>query len=118
MSLAAVVSLVGNQALFAGREALARDDWSEARADAKRARSLLPWSYEPSVVLGDAYAGLGDREAALRAYRDAVARDGRKWAAWLRLAQVARGDERRDAYARVRKLNPREGALPGEDSPG
>lgn len=118
LSLAAVVSLVGNQALFAGREALARDDWSEARADAKRARSLLPWSYEPSVVLGDAYAGLGDREAALRAYRDAVARDGRKWAAWLRLAQVARGDERRDAYARVRKLNPREGALPGEDSPG
>jgi O-antigen ligase len=118
LSLAAVVSLVGNQALFAGREALAREDWSEARAHAERARSLLPWSYEPDIVLGDAYAGLGNREAALRAYREAVAADSRKWPAWLRLAQVARGKERLDAYARVRELNPQEGPLPGEDAPG
>lgn len=115
LSLAAVVSLVGNQALFAGREALARKDWSEARDHADRARTLLVWSHEPYIVLGDAYAGLGNREAALDAYRDAVDTDSRNWVAWLRLAQVATDGERERAYARVRALNPREEALPGEN---
>lgn len=118
LSLAATVSLVGNQALFAAREAVQREEWSDARRHAERARSLLPWSFEPEVALGDAYAGLGDREAALRAYRDAVATDEREWVAWLRLAQVADGRERAQAYATVRRLNPREGALPGENAPG
>jgi O-antigen ligase len=117
LSLLAVVSLVGNQALFAGRDAVGRKDYAEARDHATRARALLPWSSEPDLVLGDAYAGLGDREAALHAYRDAVATDERKWVAWLRLAQVAEGTERARAYATVRKLNPREEALPGEDAP-
>lgn len=117
LSLAAVVSLVGNQALFAARESVRREEWADARRHAQHARSLLPWSFEPAVALGDAYAGLGDREAALRAYRDAIAADSRNWVAWLRLAQVARGSERARAYATVRKLNPLEGALPGEDEP-
>jgi hypothetical protein len=116
LSLVAVVGLVGNQALFAAREAVAREDWSTARTHANRARALLPWSFEPEIVLGDAYAGLGDRQAALGAYRDAVTTDSRNWVAWLRLAQLASGEERTRAYARVRKLNPREGALPGEDA--
>ena len=106
-------SLVGNQALFAGREAVARKDWSEARDHAVRAQSLLPWSHEPDLVRGDAAAGLGDREGALRAYRDAVATDPRNWVAWLRLAQVARGAERRAAYDRVRRLNPRRRGVTG-----
>ena len=115
----ALVSLVGNQALFAGREALARGDWREAAEHARRAESLLVWSFEPHVVLGDAAAGSGDRALALEAYRDATAIDGRNWAVWLRLAQVARGNERRAAYRRVHELNPRERELPGEDaSPG
>lgn len=114
LSVLAVWSLVGNQALFAGREAVARKDWSEARDHAVRAQSLLPWSHEPDIVLGDAAAGLGDRKGALRAYREAVATDPRNWVAWLRLAQVARGAERGAAYDRVRRLNPLEEELPGE----
>lgn len=106
LSVLAVWSLVGNQALFAGREALAREDWSDARDHARRAEALLVWSYEPQFVLGDASAGLGDRDGALRAYRDAVATDPRNWVAWFRLAQVARGAERSAAYHRVRRLNP------------
>jgi hypothetical protein len=113
LSVCAVWSLVGNQALFAGREALARKDWSEARTDARRSRALLFWSAEPDVVLGDAEAGLGDRQGALQAYRDAVATDPHNWVAWLRVAQVARGGERVNAYRRVRQLNPREEGLPG-----
>lgn len=117
LSAIAVVSLVGNQALFAAREAVLREEWADARRHAERARALLPWSFEPDVVLGDAYAGLGRRDAALRAYRDAVATDERNWAVWFRLAQVARGDERARAYATVHQLNPREGAVPGEGEP-
>lgn len=114
LSVLAVWSLVGNQALFAGREAVLRKDWSAAYDDARRARALLGWSAEPLVVLGDAEAGLGDREGALEAYRTATEKDSRDWAAWLRLAQVARGAERRAAYDRVHELNPREEGLPGE----
>lgn len=110
----ALISVVGNQALFAGREALARRDWGAAAEHARRAESLLIWSFEPQVVLGDAAARSGDRPAALDAYRNAAAADGRNWAVWLRLAQVARGQERRAAYERVHELNPRERDLPGE----
>jgi hypothetical protein len=114
LSVCAVWSLVGNQALFAGREALLRKNWTEARDHARRARTLLFWSAEPALVLGDAAAGLGDRQGALREYRNAVATDPHSWVAWLRLAQVARGAERADAYRRVRQLNPRQEGLPGE----
>jgi O-antigen ligase len=113
LSVLAVWSLVGNQALFAGREALARKDWNEAREHGRRAQALLIWSAEPDLVLGDAAAGLGDREGALKEYRAAVATDPESWVAWLRVAQVARGAERADAYRRVRELNPREEGLPG-----
>jgi O-antigen ligase len=114
LSLLAVWSLVGNQALFAGRDALKRKDWSEARDHAHRAQALLLWSHEPDVVRGDAAAGLGDREGALRAYRGAVREDPRNWIAWLRLARVARGAESDAAYDQVRELNPRVEGLPGE----
>ena len=113
LSVAATWSLVGNQALFAGREAAAREDWTEAREHGRRARTLLFWSAEPDLVLGDSAAGLGDRAEALRNYRDAVGVDPRNWVAWLHVAQVARGAERSAAYRRVRELNPREQGLPG-----
>jgi tetratricopeptide (TPR) repeat protein len=112
------VSLVGNQALLAGKEALARKDWTSAAEHGRRAQALLIWSHEPDLALGDAAAGLGDREGALGAYRDAVKTDPRNWVAWLRLAQVARGAERVAAYATVRKLNPLEEDLPGESARG
>ncbi|HEX4745435.1 MAG TPA: O-antigen ligase family protein [Gaiellaceae bacterium] len=114
LSVLAVWSLVGNQALFAAREAVTRRDWSEARDDARRAQALLFWSHEPELVLGDVAAGTGDRAGALAVYRDAVAEDPRNWVAWLHVAQVARGAERAAAYDRVHELNPREEGLPGE----
>jgi tetratricopeptide (TPR) repeat protein len=110
----ALVSLVGNQALFAGREALAREEWQDADTHARRAEALLPWSFEPHIVLGDAAAGLGDRQRAVEQYRLAVEANRRNWIAWLRLGQVARGAERRAAYERVHELNPLERDLPGE----
>lgn len=119
LSAVAVVSLVGNQALFAAREARARGEWETAYDHARRAQALLPWSVEPLIVRGDAAAGSGDRAGAHDAYRRAVAKDPRNWVAWLRLAQVATGRERTRAYARVRALNPLARNLPGETrSPG
>jgi O-antigen ligase len=114
LSVAATWSLVGNQALFAGREALAREEWRAARDHGLRARALLFWSAEPDIVLGDAAAGLGDRDTAVKDYRAAVESDPQSWVAWLRLAQVSRGAERASAYRRVHELNPREQELPGE----
>ena len=114
LSLAATVSLVGNQALFAATSDVGRKDWAAARHDGRRAHALLPWSAEPDLVLGDAAAGTGDRSEAVQAYRNAVARDPESWVAWLRLAQVARGAERVHAYTRVHQLDPRDKELPGE----
>ncbi len=98
LSALAVVSMVGNQALFAGREALAANDPATARDHARRAQALLFWSHEPHIVLGDAAAASGSRENALEEYREAIAIDPRNWVAWFRFAQVARGLERRMAY--------------------
>jgi O-antigen ligase len=114
LSTAAVWSLVGNQALFAARDAVARKQWSEALTHGRRARALLFWSHEPDLVIGEAQAGRGDRGAALRAYRAAVKQDPENWVVWLHLAQVASGAERAAAYDRVHELNPREEGLPGE----
>ena len=114
LSVFAVVSVVGNQALFAGREAVERKEWARAAEHARRSERLLPWSHEPVQVAGDAAAGLGDRQGALEAYRRAVEMNPVSWVAWLRLAQVAEGEERTRAYARVHVLNPREERLPGE----
>jgi tetratricopeptide (TPR) repeat protein len=110
----ALVSLVGNQALFAAEEALARNESGKAMHHARRARSLLPWSFEPHLVLGDAAAQRGQRGRALQEYRRAVDMDRQNWVLWLRLGQVARGAERRRAYERVHQLNPRERDLPGQ----
>jgi Tetratricopeptide repeat len=114
LTLLAVVALVGNQALFAGREALARQDWTSAAVHGRRAERILFWSHEPELVLGDAAAGLGDRVGAREAYREAVEKDPSNWAAWLRLAQVSDGAKRAAAYRHVHELNPREKDLPGE----
>src|SRR6187397_1832041 len=114
LSVLAVWSLVGNQALFAGRDAIARKDSTPARSDGRRARALLFWSHEPDFVLAEAAAGRGDRQGALDAYRVAVDKDPRDWVAWYRLAQVARGAERDAAYDRVRELNPLVEGVPGQ----
>ena len=114
LTAAALVSLVGNQALFAGREDLLRGDLAGAVENADHAEALLPWAFEPLYVQGDAARRAGDRAAAVRAYRQAIDLDDQNWVSWLRLAQVARGAERRAAFARVRELNALEGDLPGE----
>ena len=115
LSVLAVWSLVGNQALFAGREALARKDWVAAREHARRAQTLLFWSAEPAVVLGDADAGLGERAGALGAYRkadcDGSAELGRLASRRAGGARQANGWRRIGACA---MLNPREEGLPGE----
>jgi tetratricopeptide (TPR) repeat protein len=113
LSVFAVWSLVGNQALAAAEDAVEHKQWSEARDHARRARALLVWSHEPEFALGDAYAGLGDRERALEALRDAAESDPRNWIAWYRVALIERGAEKDAALNRVRELDPLFEGLPG-----
>ncbi len=112
LSIAAVVSLVGNQALFAGRDAVADREWKAALGHARKAETLLPWSYEPHVVYGDAAAGLGDRRGAIAAYGRALDRAPNNWRIWFRLAEVSQGAQRVRAYRRVHELNPFQAGLP------
>jgi hypothetical protein len=107
LTVFAVVSLVGNQALFAGHEALARGDWAEAAKHGRHADAILPWSIEPELVIGDAAARAGDTEAALEQYREAARADERRWVVWLRIAQGETGRERQAALRRFRELSPR-----------
>ena len=90
---------------------MATRDWNDARA-CRKAEALLPWSYEPHVVYGDAAAGLGDRKAAIAAYRRALNLAPDNWVVWLRLANASLGKQRVQAYRHVHKLNPLETGLP------
>jgi hypothetical protein len=108
LTILAVVSLVGNQALFAGREALERREWAKAAEHGRRADAILRWSIEPDLVVGDAAAGAGNLKAALERYREAARGDDRRWIVWFRVAQAASGREQRAALQRIRELNPRE----------
>jgi hypothetical protein len=87
---------VGNSLVSRARDELARSDLDGAAADADRARTWIPWSYEPWEVKGDAGGGV-------EAYREAVAREPERWELWQAIGLA--GDAR--ARARARELNPR-----------
>jgi Tfp pilus assembly protein PilF len=104
---------LGNNALGASDRAAARDDNARAAADARQARSWLPWSAEPWQRLGEAQLASGDLEAARRSFREALDRDPGEWSAWLDLALATQGTERADALSQAARLNPRGAGLEG-----
>ena len=106
VSAFALVSLVGNQALVAGREALGHGNLVSAERQAKLSARLLPWSPDPWVTIGDAQLASGDTPAAQRSYKRAIGKDPGNWLLWRDLAQATVGAERRRAIAKVILLNP------------
>ena len=103
----ALVAHAGNGAVASAADAIARDEPAAAAAAARRARTWMPWSFEPWQLLGEAELARGDDAAALDSLHRAAARDPGQWSVWFDLALAARGLERGNALTRARELNPR-----------
>lgn len=102
----ALVAHVGNRALAASADAITRGDPARGAAEARRARSWVPWSHESWQLLGEAQLARGRDDAARESLRRALDRNPRDWSIWLDLAVVTRGDARARALAEVKRLNP------------
>jgi Flp pilus assembly protein TadD len=111
ISLVAAVGLTGNMALSRSNKALAHGDWARAAADARTARSWVPWSPAPWEALGRAQLGAGDIADARKSFRKAVSMDRADWELWYRLAGASRGAVRRHAIVEAARLFPRAGFL-------
>ena len=107
----ATIALVGNAALSGSQTALARGDQATAAADARRARTMLPWSPVPWEALGRAQLGAGLLADARGSFRKAVSIDPGDWEAWYDLANVTTGAERARSLNRVAVLFPMSGLV-------
>jgi len=102
----ALLALLGNSYVLAAERAIARGDLGTAAAQAARATHLLPWSSEPWLVIADVRARSSDEAGSRAALHQAIARDGRDWSVWIRLAAVSHGSERAIALRRAVALDP------------
>jgi tetratricopeptide (TPR) repeat protein len=102
----ATVGLIGNTALSRSRTALRRGDLSGAVTDARRARTLMPWSPAPWEALGNAELKAGLVADARLSFRKAVSIDPGDWSSWSELALATTGSERRHALREVSVLYP------------
>lgn len=107
----AAIALLGSSSL--SRSESARDHGHLARAatDARRARSLLPWSPKPWAALARAQADAGLLPHARRSFRHAISMDHGDWQLWYELAGVSTGPARRRALQHAVALFPRSGVL-------
>lgn len=104
-----VLSLVvhiGNRALTAGEEALARGEPVVAEDRARRARAWMPWAAYPWQLLGEAQLSMRQNPGARASLRDAIERDPERWSAWYDLAVVSEGEARAAALRHAARLNP------------
>jgi hypothetical protein len=108
----AFVALIGNIAMSRAQSAVNDKRYVRAESNAQRATSWAPWSARAWLLLGQAQAGLGKSEAAVRSLRHAVANDPTNYRYWLGLAAVAQGDERVRALQIAFRLNPRFNTTP------
>ncbi|HEX9378937.1 MAG TPA: O-antigen ligase family protein [Gaiellaceae bacterium] len=103
----AAVGLVGNTALSRSDAARQNKDWARAAADARRAKTWMPWSPKPWEALGRAQLGAGLLPAARASFRKAISMDSGDWELWYRLASATSGGERSRALHQAARLFPR-----------
>lgn len=102
----ALVMHVGNRAVSAGEQALARGGGTVAADRARRARAWMPWAAYPWQLLGEGQLSAGRASDARASLRAAIERDPEQWSAWYDLAVVSMGRTRAAALARAERLNP------------
>jgi hypothetical protein len=107
----ATVALLGNTAL--SRSEAAREDGKleQAATQARRARTLMPWSSRPLEALGRAQVAAGALPAARRTLRRAISIDDGDWRLWYELAGATTGAAQRRALRHAVALYPRSGLL-------
>jgi O-Antigen ligase len=107
----ATIGLLGNAALSRSATARREGRFAPAAADARRARSLMPWSPAPWEALGETQLAAGLAADARRSFRKAISIDDRDWQLWYGLAGASTGAARRNALRRAVALYPRSGLL-------
>jgi hypothetical protein len=107
VSVAAVVGLVGNNALSRSDSKRRDRDWVGAANDARLARSWMPWSPAPWEALGRAQLGAGRVREGRASFRKAISMDRGDWELWYHLASVSGGEARQNALRQATRLFPR-----------
>jgi hypothetical protein len=107
----AAIALLGNTAL--SRSEAARENGKLARAatEARRARTLMPWSPRPWEALGRAQVTAGLLPDARRSFGKAISMDDGDWRLWYELGGATTGAAQRRALRRAVALYPRSGLL-------
>jgi O-antigen ligase/polysaccharide polymerase Wzy-like membrane protein/tetratricopeptide repeat protein len=108
----AAIALLGSSALSRSDSALEHGDPARAATDARRARSLMPWSPKPWAALARAQLAAGLAPDARRSFRRAISMDRGDWHLWYELAGASTGPAHRRALRRAVALFPRSGLLP------
>lgn len=106
LAVLALGGFVGNRTEASASDALDAARLHTATNEARQARSWEPWSSEPWRLLGESQLQAGEVADARTSFRRGLGKDDASWELWLDYALVTRGAERRDALARVERLNP------------
>jgi tetratricopeptide (TPR) repeat protein len=108
----AAIALLGNSALSRSETAREQGKPAPAAADARRARSLMPWSPRPWEALGRAQEAAGLLPQARKSFRKAISMDRGDWRLWYDLAGATTGSAQRRALQHAVSLFPQSGLLP------
>ncbi len=107
----AAIALLGNSALSRSETPRAQGEPARAASNARRARSLMPWSPKPWEALGRAQLAAGMLPEARRSFSKAISMDGGDWRLWYDLAGATTGPAQRRALRRAVLLYPQSGLL-------
>jgi len=108
----AAIALLGNSALSRSETAREQGKPARAAADARRARSLMPWSPRPWEALGRAQVAAGLLPQARGSFRKAISMDRGDWRLWYDLAGASTGSVEHRALQHAVNLFPQSGLLP------
>jgi tetratricopeptide (TPR) repeat protein len=111
-ALFAAIALLGNSALSRSETAREKGKPARAAADARRARTLMPWSPRPWEALGRAQVAAGLLPQARLSFRKAISMDRGDWRLWYDLAGASTGPAAHRALQHAVFLFPQSGLLP------
>jgi hypothetical protein len=105
------IALLGNTALSRSEAAREKGKLARAATEARRARTLMPWSPRPWEAIGRAQVTAGLLPDARRSFDKAISMDDGDWRLWYELAGVTTGAAQRQALRHAVALYPRSGLL-------